>query len=67
MYQDTYCRIISNKANIPDYGKKRVKKVWFKKSEGEYESGKVVFIEDTITTGGSVNKFIQMLGGEGKK
>lgn len=60
--------IISNKANIPMIMvRKELKKYGLKKSiEGEYESGKsCILIEDTITTGSSVNKFIQMLNSEG--
>ena len=60
--------IISNKVNIPMIMvRKELKKYGLKKSiEGEYESGKsCILIEDTITTGGSVNKFIQLLNSEG--
>ena len=60
--------VISNKTNIPMIMvRKEIKTYGIKRSiEGEYESGKTcILIEDTITTGGSINKFINLLWSEG--
>lgn len=60
--------LISNKNNIPMLMvRKEVKTYGLKKSiEGEYEQGKsCILIEDTITTGGSIQKFVNLLSYEG--
>lgn len=60
--------LISNKNNIPMLMvRKEVKTYGLKKSiEGEYEKGKsCILIEDTITTGGSIQKFVNLLSYEG--
>jgi len=56
--------IISNKMNLPMLMvRKEVKTYGLKKSiEGEFERGKTcLLIEDTITTGGSITNFINLL------
>jgi orotate phosphoribosyltransferase len=60
--------LISNKNNIPMLMiRKEIKKYGLKKSiEGEYEKGQTcILIEDTITTGSSINKFVNLLIKEG--
>jgi orotate phosphoribosyltransferase len=60
--------LISNKNNIPMLMvRKEIKSYGLKKSiEGEYDRGKsCILIEDTITTGGSIQKFVNLLSIEG--